>query len=155
VTPNASPASRRQFTTPRKYNSPHFPMALLVDKHRPRSLETLSYHPELSDRLRSLVSFPRSSGRIACTSNPVNVTSLSCTSNTPSRQSQLTSLTYLFTDLQALGRRLVSLRLSRSSTVLVLRRSKSTLVSSKQRQIANSSSTSWHPSTTSKSRPQM
>ncbi|GAB7349204.1 hypothetical protein MBLNU459_g8130t3 [Dothideomycetes sp. NU459] len=29
-------------------------MALLVDKHRPRSLETLTYHPELSDRLRSL-----------------------------------------------------------------------------------------------------
>lgn len=30
-------------------------MALLVDKHRPRSLETLTYHPDLSDRLRSLV----------------------------------------------------------------------------------------------------
>ena len=29
-------------------------MALLVDKHRPRTLETLSYHPELSERLRSL-----------------------------------------------------------------------------------------------------
>ncbi|KAK3704164.1 Replication factor C (RF-C) subunit [Vermiconidia calcicola] len=29
-------------------------MALLVDKHRPRTLDTLSYHPELSDRLRSL-----------------------------------------------------------------------------------------------------
>jgi hypothetical protein len=34
-------------------------MALLVDKHRPRNLEALSYHPELSDRLRALV---RSSG---------------------------------------------------------------------------------------------
>lgn len=31
-------------------------MALLVDKHRPRSLETLTYHHDLSDRLRSLVS---------------------------------------------------------------------------------------------------
>jgi hypothetical protein len=31
-------------------------MALLVDKHRPRNLEALSYHPELSDRLRALVS---------------------------------------------------------------------------------------------------
>jgi len=31
-------------------------MALLVDKHRPRSLEALSYHPDLSERLRSLVS---------------------------------------------------------------------------------------------------
>lgn len=29
-------------------------MALLVDKHRPRTLETLSYHPDLSERLRSL-----------------------------------------------------------------------------------------------------
>ncbi|KAF2116705.1 P-loop containing nucleoside triphosphate hydrolase protein [Lophiotrema nucula] len=29
-------------------------MALLVDKHRPRNLEALSYHPELSDRLRAL-----------------------------------------------------------------------------------------------------
>ncbi|KAJ9623426.1 Replication factor C (RF-C) subunit [Taxawa tesnikishii (nom. ined.)] len=29
-------------------------MALLVDKHRPRSLEALSYHHDLSDRLRSL-----------------------------------------------------------------------------------------------------
>jgi replication factor C subunit 3/5 len=29
-------------------------MALLVDKHRPRTLETLTYHPDLSDRLRSL-----------------------------------------------------------------------------------------------------
>jgi hypothetical protein len=31
-------------------------MALIVDKHRPRSLDTLTYHEELSDRLRSLVS---------------------------------------------------------------------------------------------------
>ncbi|RMZ74307.1 replication factor c subunit 5 [Pyrenophora seminiperda CCB06] len=29
-------------------------MALLVDKHRPRNLEALSYHPDLSDRLRAL-----------------------------------------------------------------------------------------------------
>ncbi|KAH7075896.1 P-loop containing nucleoside triphosphate hydrolase protein [Paraphoma chrysanthemicola] len=29
-------------------------MALLVDKHRPRNLEALSYHPELSERLRAL-----------------------------------------------------------------------------------------------------
>ncbi|KAF2760490.1 DNA replication factor c subunit [Pseudovirgaria hyperparasitica] len=29
-------------------------MALLVDKHRPRSLDTLSYHPALSARLRAL-----------------------------------------------------------------------------------------------------
>lgn len=31
-------------------------MALLVDKHRPRSLEALTYHHDLSDRLRALVS---------------------------------------------------------------------------------------------------
>lgn len=30
-------------------------MALLVDKHRPRSLEALSYHQDLSERLKSLV----------------------------------------------------------------------------------------------------
>ena len=33
-------------------------MALLVDKLRPRTLDALTYHPELSDRLRSLVSCP-------------------------------------------------------------------------------------------------
>lgn len=33
-------------------------MALLVDKHRPRNLEALSYHPDLSDRLRALVWTP-------------------------------------------------------------------------------------------------
>ena len=30
-------------------------MALLVDKHRPRSLDQLTYHKDLSQRLRSLV----------------------------------------------------------------------------------------------------
>ncbi|RDA94875.1 hypothetical protein CP533_4254 [Ophiocordyceps camponoti-saundersi (nom. inval.)] len=30
-------------------------MALIVDKHRPRSLETLTYHDDLSERLQSLV----------------------------------------------------------------------------------------------------
>lgn len=33
-------------------------MALLVDKLRPKTLDALTYHPELSDRLRSLVSRP-------------------------------------------------------------------------------------------------
>ncbi|RMZ77670.1 hypothetical protein DV738_g4285, partial [Chaetothyriales sp. CBS 135597] len=33
-------------------------MALLVDKLRPRSLDTLTYHPELSDRLASLAASP-------------------------------------------------------------------------------------------------
>ena len=32
-------------------------MALLVDKYRPRSLETLTYHEDLSERLKSLVSY--------------------------------------------------------------------------------------------------
>lgn len=31
-------------------------MALLVDKHRPHSLDQLTYHSDLSNRLRSLVS---------------------------------------------------------------------------------------------------
>lgn len=36
-------------------------MALIVDKHRPRSLEALTYHTDLSERLKSLVgSFCRS-----------------------------------------------------------------------------------------------
>lgn len=30
-------------------------MALLVDKHRPRSLEGLTFHDDLSKRLKSLV----------------------------------------------------------------------------------------------------
>ncbi|KAL5615190.1 hypothetical protein BROUX41_005247 [Berkeleyomyces rouxiae] len=33
-------------------------MALIVDKHRPRTLDGLTYHPELSSRLRSLASCP-------------------------------------------------------------------------------------------------
>ncbi|KAK3902432.1 P-loop containing nucleoside triphosphate hydrolase protein [Staphylotrichum tortipilum] len=34
--------------------SPATPMALIVDKHRPKSLDALTYHEELSERLRSL-----------------------------------------------------------------------------------------------------
>ncbi len=30
-------------------------MALLVDKHRPRTLAELTYHPELTQRLSALV----------------------------------------------------------------------------------------------------
>lgn len=37
-------------------------MALIVDKHRPRSLDTLTYHPELTDRLRALVCTNRDLG---------------------------------------------------------------------------------------------
>ena len=33
-------------------------MALLVDKYRPRSLDALTYHPDLSERLKSLVGYP-------------------------------------------------------------------------------------------------
>jgi len=33
-------------------------MALIVDKHRPKSLDDLTYHDELSQRLRSLVCGP-------------------------------------------------------------------------------------------------
>lgn len=34
-------------------------MALLVDKLRPRSLDALTYHKDLSDRLSALVRQPR------------------------------------------------------------------------------------------------
>ena len=46
----------RKLSPHRIHLAPTLPntMALLVDKHRPRTLETLSYHPELSERLRSL-----------------------------------------------------------------------------------------------------
>ncbi|KAF5552535.1 Replication factor C subunit 5 [Fusarium napiforme] len=44
-------AASTQFSPPDQAAST---MALIVDKHRPRSLETLTYHNELSDRLRSL-----------------------------------------------------------------------------------------------------
>jgi hypothetical protein len=55
--------TRRTYHPPTAANSRTTPqhiqtMALLVDKHRPRSLEALSYHPELSDRLRALVRNP-------------------------------------------------------------------------------------------------
>lgn len=48
--------------------TPFFPpethsMALIVDKHRPRSLEALTYHGELSDRLQSLVCPPMHAAR--------------------------------------------------------------------------------------------
>jgi len=39
-------------------------MALLVDKHRPRNLDALSYHPELSERLRALVRAAPAPGRL-------------------------------------------------------------------------------------------
>jgi replication factor C subunit 3/5 len=34
-------------------------MALLVDKHRPRTLGELTYHPELTQRLSALVRLSR------------------------------------------------------------------------------------------------
>jgi hypothetical protein len=50
--PQTLDQQRRRSDIPRPVNT----MALLVDKHRPRSLDQLSYHPDLSERLRSLVS---------------------------------------------------------------------------------------------------
>ena len=49
---------QRQHTRLYYLHQPHHIMALLVDKHRPRSLDQLSYHDDLSERLRSLVSLP-------------------------------------------------------------------------------------------------
>jgi hypothetical protein len=50
---NSQKAVFAQFSPPDQTASR---MALIVDKHRPRSLDALTYHDELSERLRSLVS---------------------------------------------------------------------------------------------------
>jgi hypothetical protein len=47
-------------------------MALLVDKLRPRTLDALTYHPDLSDRLRSLVREPRPRNMTALTQATTN-----------------------------------------------------------------------------------
>jgi hypothetical protein len=47
-------------------------MALLVDKLRPRTLDALTYHPDLSDRLRSLVREPRPRNMTALTQAATN-----------------------------------------------------------------------------------
>lgn len=63
-------------------------MALLVDKHRPRSLDALSYHPELSERLRALVRLHR------CTQKPASVASL--TIIITGRERRLPTFAYLW-----------------------------------------------------------
>lgn len=121
----------------------HVAMALLVDKHRPRNLEALSYHPELSDRLRALVSSQRSS------------LAMHLTEATTLRRKAVTSHICSYTVPLVQARKRVLSRPSRNFMALVSKRSRSTRVSSKPPQTANSNSTSSPPSTTSKSHPQM
>ncbi|EEY19298.1 predicted protein [Verticillium alfalfae VaMs.102] len=48
--PCTSRGQQRELLTPSARVSPHTnAMALIVDKHRPKSLDALTYHPELSD----------------------------------------------------------------------------------------------------------
>ena len=49
-------------------------MALFVDRYRPKTLDDLDYHPELSSRLRALVSSPlRPSSLCACLADECRV----------------------------------------------------------------------------------
>ena len=66
-------------------------MALLVDKHRPRSLEALSYHADLSERLKSLVGLQHPFNQLTLTGY--------------FRRKAETSPTSLSMDLRAPGRR--------------------------------------------------
>lgn len=119
-------------------------MALLVDKHRPRNLEALSYHPELSDRLRALVRTPsKSSSR----QNATNATLY--------RHKAATFHISSYTVLLAQARRHASSQRSKSSMDPVSRRLRSMHAFSKPPQTASSSSTSSRPYTTSKSHHQM
>lgn len=68
-------------------------MALLVDKHRPRSLDALTYHKDLSERLRSLV----------C---PTNYQSKWLHTHNAHRLKAAISLICLFMDHLAQGKRL-------------------------------------------------
>lgn len=119
-------------------------MALLVDKHRPRTLEALNYHKDLSDRLKSLVSRPQSSPKCAWTRL------LKMTANVTDRRKAAISLISLSTALLVLARRLALLPPSKSYTVPEWRRSRSTRVSSRPPATASSNSTSSRPSTTSR-----
>jgi hypothetical protein len=67
-------------------------MALLVDKLRPRSLESLTYHKDLSERLASLVGSPFA-------------LILSVLADSDSRPRQPTSHTFSSSDPPALARR--------------------------------------------------
>jgi len=115
-------------------------MALLVDKLRPRSLEALTYHKDLSTRLSSLVRFP--------TFDP---STLLLSNTTVHRPPPPTSHTSSSTALLAPAKRPVSSRPSVPSTAPAWKRSRSTPVSSRRRRHANSNSTSCRACTTSRS----
>lgn len=128
------------FATSRTRPQQNQTMALLVDKHRPRNLEALSYHPELSDRLRALVRMPATPSIRHSTTNATLCRHKAATFHTSSYMGPL-----------GRARRHALLQRSRSSTGPVLRRSRSMHASSRPPQTANSSSTSSHPYTTLKS----
>jgi len=133
-----------KFTTPQHPHTNTLTMALLVDKHRPRNLEALSYHPELSDRLRALV---RNSNRLP---NKHIASDMVL-----ARHKAGIFHIYSSTALLVQARRRASLPLSKSSTVPVSKRSRLTRVSSKLPRTVNSNSTLSPPSTTSRSPLQM
>jgi hypothetical protein len=111
-------------------------MALLVDKLRPRSLDTLTYHPELSNRLSSLVR----------PSPP------SHTSNSP-RPHPPTFPTSSSMALAAPAKRPASSAPCAPSTAPASKRSRSTPASSKLLHHVNSNSTLFPQSTISRSHP--
>ena len=69
-------------------------MALIVDKHRPRSLDQLTYHDDLSNRLRSLVGLPISPITLS-----IHLTQYMLTMATISRHNPATSPISFSTDL--------------------------------------------------------
>ena len=126
-------------------------MALLVDKHRPRSLEALSYHADLSERLRSLVR-----SLFWLTLNLLlRLLRDGQHSKSSRRRKAVTSRTFSSTVPRVPERRHVSSQPSKSSTAPVSRKSRSMRASSKPHPTANSSSTSLPPFTILRSHPLM
>lgn len=132
------------FASTPEYSQTTRPMALLVDKHRPRNLDAFSYHPELSDRLRALVSNSAMAPAFWSASNRWHC-----------RHKAAISHISLYTVPLAQARRRALLRRSKNSTAPVSKRLKSMRASSRPPRTANLNSTLSLPSTTSRSRPQM
>lgn len=110
------------------YKKAHFTMALVVDKHRPRSLDQLTYHDDLSDRLRSLVgSF---ASYISCPSYSLYILYIVYTRTwfhtykIPSRHNPVTFLISSSTDPPAPVKRPASYAPSKNSTDPPSRKSK-------------------------------
>lgn len=130
-------------SNPSRTNPEHHPqgqpstkMALLVDKLRPRSLDALTYHQDLSSRLSSLVRCP-------CVDSSHHANA--------ARLHPPTSHTYCSTVPLAPARRPAFSPHSAPYTARASRRSRSTRGSSRPQPPASSSSTSSPPYTTSRS----